>query len=186
MFPTQGLTPGLPHCRWIPYQLPHKGSPRILEWVAYPFSSRSSQPRNWTGVSCIAGGFFTNWAMKEACSVYISLFKERLLLRAAGVWSVDCIQLQASSGLLRLQWTTCPRLCFFHSYLSPMTDWFGNMSISLDAEDRRNSHLGPTQYNSSMLVPEFPLELAKTHYWMHSLCFCRIQLVALPSSLSKL
>ena len=39
---------------------------RRLEWVAYPFSSRSSQPRNWTGVSCIAGGFFTNWAMRKA------------------------------------------------------------------------------------------------------------------------
>ena len=36
---------------------------RILEWVVFPFSSRSSQPRNWTGVSCIAGEFFTNWAM---------------------------------------------------------------------------------------------------------------------------
>ena len=58
--------PGLPHCRWILYQLSYQGSPRILEWVAYPFSSRSSQPRNWTGVSCIAGGFFTNWAIREA------------------------------------------------------------------------------------------------------------------------
>ena len=66
IFPTQGLNPGLPHCRWILYQLSHKGSPRILEWVAYPFSSRSSQPRNQTGVSCIAGGFFTSWAMREA------------------------------------------------------------------------------------------------------------------------
>ena len=44
----------------------HKGSPRILEWVVYPFSSGSSQPRNRTGVSCIAGGFFTNWALREA------------------------------------------------------------------------------------------------------------------------
>ena len=39
---------------------------RILEWVTYPFSSRSSRPRNRTGVSCIAGGFFTNWAIREA------------------------------------------------------------------------------------------------------------------------
>ena len=66
IFPTQGLNPGLPHCRRILYQLSRQGSPRILEWVAYPFSSRSSQPRNWTGMSCIAGGFFTNWAMREA------------------------------------------------------------------------------------------------------------------------
>ena len=33
---------------------------RILEWVAFPFSKGSSQPRNQTGVFCIAGGFFTN------------------------------------------------------------------------------------------------------------------------------
>ena len=42
---------------------------RILEWVAYPFSNRSSWPRNRTTVSCIAGGFFTNWAMREALPV---------------------------------------------------------------------------------------------------------------------
>ena len=35
-FPTQRSNPGLPHCRQILYQLSHKGSPRILEWVAYP------------------------------------------------------------------------------------------------------------------------------------------------------
>ena len=66
IFPTQGWNPGLPHCRRILYQLSHKGSPRILGWVAYPFSSGSSRLRNWTGVSCIAGGFFDNWAISEA------------------------------------------------------------------------------------------------------------------------
>ena len=65
IFPTQGLNPGLLHCRQILYQLSHKGSPGILEWLAYPFSRRSSRPRNWIGVSCIAGGFFTNWAIRE-------------------------------------------------------------------------------------------------------------------------
>ena len=56
-FSTQGSNPVLLHCRWILYQLSHKGSPRILKWVAYPFSSGSSWPRNWTGVSCVTGGF---------------------------------------------------------------------------------------------------------------------------------
>ena len=60
IFPTQGSNSGLPHCRKILYQLSHKGSPKILEWVTYPFSSGSSQHRNRTRVSCIAGGFFTN------------------------------------------------------------------------------------------------------------------------------
>ena len=35
IFPTQGSNPGFPNCRQILYQLSHKGSPRILEWVAY-------------------------------------------------------------------------------------------------------------------------------------------------------
>ena len=44
------------------YHLKHQGSPRILEWVAYPFSRGSSWPRNQTGVSCTAGRFFTSRA----------------------------------------------------------------------------------------------------------------------------
>ena len=44
--PTQIVNLGLLHCRWILYQLRHKGSTRILEWVAYPLSRGSSQPRN--------------------------------------------------------------------------------------------------------------------------------------------
>ena len=39
---------------------------RILEWVAFPFFRWSSQPRDQTQVSRIAGGFFTSWATREA------------------------------------------------------------------------------------------------------------------------
>ena len=39
---------------------------RILEWIAFPFSRGSSQPRDWTQVSCIAGWFFTSWTTREA------------------------------------------------------------------------------------------------------------------------
>ena len=42
IFPSQGSNPGLPHCRELLYHLSHQGSPRILEWVAYPFSKGSS------------------------------------------------------------------------------------------------------------------------------------------------
>ena len=41
-FKTRGSNPGLPHCRQVLYQLSHKGSPRTLEGVAYPFSRGSS------------------------------------------------------------------------------------------------------------------------------------------------
>ena len=66
IFPIKKSNLGLPHYGWILYQLSHKGSPRILGWIAYHFSRGSSQPRNQTGVSCIADGFFTNWAIREA------------------------------------------------------------------------------------------------------------------------
>ena len=39
---------------------------RILEWVAFPFSRGSSQPRDRTQVSRIEGRFFTSWATTEA------------------------------------------------------------------------------------------------------------------------
>ena len=49
---TQGLSPGLPHCRRILYQLSHQGSPRILERVAYPVSIFPTQELNWGFLHC--------------------------------------------------------------------------------------------------------------------------------------
>ena len=72
IFPTQGLKLGIPHCRWILYQLSHQGGPRILEWVSYPFSSGSSWTRNGTRVSCSTGRFFTSWPTREVlCLIQI-------------------------------------------------------------------------------------------------------------------
>ena len=63
--PNPGINQGLPHCRWIQYSLSHQESWSILEWVAYPLSKGSSQPRNPIGVSSIGGRFFTGWATRE-------------------------------------------------------------------------------------------------------------------------
>ena len=47
---------------------------RTLEWIAMPSSRGPSWPRDWTHVSCTAGGFFTHWATWEAwIYVYIEL-----------------------------------------------------------------------------------------------------------------
>ena len=70
IFPTQGSNSGLLHCRLILYHLIYQGSPRILEWIACPFSRRTSQPRNQTGVSCIVGRFFTRRGTREAQRVF--------------------------------------------------------------------------------------------------------------------
>ena len=74
IFPTQESNPGLPHCRQILYQLSQKGSPRILEWVAYPFSSRSSQPRNWTGSPAVqADSLLTEISGKPLVWYFVSI-----------------------------------------------------------------------------------------------------------------
>ena len=95
IFPTQGSNPGLPHCGQILYLLSHKGSPRILQWVAYPFSRGSSQPRTWTRVSCIASRFFTNWAMREA-QLFRLIGKRLQLLQKGGVslWLTNLAETQ--------------------------------------------------------------------------------------------
>ena len=48
-FPTQGLIPGLSNFGEIHYYLSHQGSPRILQWIAYPFSRGifQTQESNW-------------------------------------------------------------------------------------------------------------------------------------------
>ena len=53
----------------------------IVEWVAISFSRGSSQTRNWTWVSYIAGRFFTDWASREGqILIYSSLYSQVALL----------------------------------------------------------------------------------------------------------
>ena len=59
----------LPGCSWILQA-------RILEWVVILFSRASSQPKDWTWVSCVADRFFTVWATREALSIfYLSVYR---------------------------------------------------------------------------------------------------------------
>ena len=105
IFPTQGSNPGLLHCRWILYHLSYEGSPRILEWVTYPFPSRSFWPRNRTGISCFAGRFFTNWSIRE-CLVPI---KNIQVLYIMPRWAIESNALSNHKDLenicLHTNWT---------------------------------------------------------------------------------
>ena len=60
---------------------------RILEWVAISFSRGSSLPKNQTQVSCIAGRFFTDWAMREAPSIMVFSNESVLHIRWPKYWS---------------------------------------------------------------------------------------------------
>ena len=78
---------------------------RILEWVAIPFRRGSSQPRDQTWVSCIAGRFFTFWAKnkKELCYKLGFHINERVTRNAETHRNTDWIlgdqlELRASSS----------------------------------------------------------------------------------------
>ena len=92
IFPTQGLNPGLPHCRRILYQLSHQGSPRILEWVTYPFSNGSSHPRSRTRASWIVGGFFTSWTTRESYISYKCPQILRSFVMSGFFHSAECLR----------------------------------------------------------------------------------------------
>ena len=56
----------LSHGQYSPWNSPGILQARTLEWVVFPFSRGSSQPRDGTQVSQIAGRFFTSWTTREA------------------------------------------------------------------------------------------------------------------------
>ena len=58
-------------CNPMDYRVHRILQARILQWVAFPFSRGSSQPRDLTQVSSTAGEFFTSWATREAQEYWI-------------------------------------------------------------------------------------------------------------------
>ena len=78
---------------------------RILEWVAIPFSRGSSRPRDWCRVSCIAGGFFTVWATREAPRV-----------RSVPYWKI--IALQCCVGFCHTTTWLCRKYTYVPSLLN--------------------------------------------------------------------
>ena len=68
--PNPGIEPRSPTLQADSLLPEHQRSPRILEWVAYPFSRGSSQPRNWTRVFFTTGGFFTSWVPRKPRHMY--------------------------------------------------------------------------------------------------------------------
>ena len=87
---------------------------RILEWVTFPFSRGSSQPRDQTQVSLIAGRFFTSWATREAHKnpnppnqTHFSMILLKLFLATS--WPA---QFSATDGVAYFQGTNWDELFF--------------------------------------------------------------------------
>ena len=103
---------------------------RMLEWVVMPSSRVSSQPRDRTQVSCIAGGFFTIWATREVPATLTFCFFIDILNQVGEVLLVlnflvnevwlfkhlSCILWDFCFNLLMIKWKvlvaqSCPTLC---------------------------------------------------------------------------
>ena len=68
---------------------------RVLKWVAISFSRGSSQPRDWTRVSCITSRHFTTWATREC-----QFFNLRLALKTMETLKRTCLFLMRKSRML--------------------------------------------------------------------------------------
>ena len=90
IFLTQGSNPSPPRGRQILYHLSHEGSPRILEWVAYPFSKDLPDPGNELGFPALQADSLQAreasfpWVTREAPSWYLNLSKSKALLGSSG------------------------------------------------------------------------------------------------------
>ena len=127
---------------------------RILEWVAFPFSRGSSQPRGWTQVSCIAGRFFTNWVIREAPwpkgTQIMSLWEHRVLIWEGGDGKSNLIY-RMKWWLWRgcwklLNWNVVMRSVIWEDNLTAGGDWlsgegdWGTVSRSLRQSVIVDSH----------------------------------------------
>ena len=78
--PNSGIKPRSPELQAYFYQLSHQGSPRKLEWVAYPFSRGSSQPRMEPGFPALQADSLPAELPGKPISTHIYEIKRCLLL----------------------------------------------------------------------------------------------------------
>ena len=87
-------------CHLMNYRVHGILQARILEWIAFPFSRGSSQPRNCTQVSCIAGGFFTNLATREAQEIWYKCTQTQILWFLRILWILEVCVLKINTPLI--------------------------------------------------------------------------------------
>ena len=155
IFPTQGSNPGLLLCSQILYQLSHEGSPRILEWVAYPFSSGSSRPGIEAGSPAL-----------QAVSVPAELSEEPLATRNtegnSSGWSTPTPNSVNGNSVLSVTQTINlgSTHTFFFLPLSPCLKFISicyRPYLAIYPESHRNSfsssHILPLSFAYSILPP---------------------------------
>ena len=176
--PTQGSNPGLPHCRQILYQLSHKRSPRLLEWVQ--FSSAQSLSPVWF--------FAIPWIAAHQAS--LSIINSQNLLRLKSTELVmpsnhlilccslllppsifPSIRVFTNQSLLHNRW---PKYWSFSFSISPSNEYSGLISFRIDWSDLlavQWTFKSLLQYHSLKasilgLSAFFMVQLSHPHTWL--------------------
>ena len=113
---------------------------RVLEWVAFPSSRGSSQPRDRTQVSHIAGGFFTSWATRDRKGLFKKIFFPIIFIS----WRLTTLQ-YCSGFCHTLTWISHGFTCVSHpepehSQLPP--------HIKRKKERKKERNVGAEEYNN--------------------------------------
>ena len=160
---------------------------RILEWVAIPFSRHSSQPRDQTQVSSIAGGLFTVWVTREAQALVIQL--EHLDLAMP-----EAIFILRSHRIPKLAWarfqSLSPKVSWLsHKYFHRDCNiknikwdlWFGTFKIYEKKIGKEIAEEGDaTEFSRCMcLIDRTKLSVPDSELWvLHSFVFCIFTVVS--------
>ena len=115
---------------------------RILEWVSFPFSKGSSQPRDQTLASRIAGGFFTSWATREA--------RSRIKLKY--LWGFP--------------WIPDRRNCFLLDIVSNLLLW--NMWLTVLKTQDKKHHIHTAKFLEGKLLIHTSLLHLEEHWTKYS------------------
>ena len=143
---------------------------RILERVAYPFSSGSSQPRTQTGVSCIASGFFTSWATGKS--------------KNTGVGSLSLLQRifptqESNWGLLHFRWilyhcTTWEALSpvgsLVKNLLSMQETWVWSLGWEDLLEKKKPTPVFRLQYGVAKSLTQLGTSTSRPMYYFYFPC----------------
>ena len=134
---------------------------RILEWVAISFSRESSRPRNWTWVSCIAGGFFTVWATRDWITNCI-FFLNEITRGHVGAFEMSCTRKKG-------RWKLDPVLGSVH-----ICRWgFGNHLTSQEYPRRRReiqTESQRTRQASSHKASTTALDILRHRTYQNQVC----------------
>ena len=138
---------------------------RILEWVAIPFSRGSSQSKDWTQVSCIAGRFFTSWATGEAQEYWrgsLSLLQQIFPTQGLNQGLLHCRQI-----LCQLSYQGSPEFIYFIAHTKNSLKWIldHNLKVIKLLEENLGENL------NLEIVPPKKLMRKKTWFiWILNYC----------------